>query len=172
MVKKKLKNILIVDDDTSIRGVTKSILESAGYRVETAETAGSALKELRKHQYDLLVLDIGLPGKMAMKLCQTLKKSSRYFDIPILFMLGFKLYGELEYEKQKVVEGGYVYIRKPFKAKEFLANVSDLLEKQPDKEKSPPIEVKNSSPGMFRLPWRRQPMTIEGSVNSERKLSK
>lgn len=169
LVKKKRKRILVADDDSGFRRVTESILESAGYRVETVETAGNAFKEMRRNHYDLLVLDIGLPGKMAIKLCQALKKDSRYSKMPILFMLGSKTFGELEHEEQKIVEGGYVYVRKPFKAKEFLANVHGLLEKQPDDEMSWSSEKTNLPRWMFWTSWRRPPVVLKSSNDSERR---
>lgn len=169
LTQKKRKRILVADGDRSFREVTESILESAGYRVETAETAGSAFKEMRRNHYDLLILDSGLPGKMASKLCHTLKKSDRYSKLPILFMMGTKTFDQLEYEKQKIVEDGHACMHKPFKAKEFLANVHSLLEEQSDNEKSWPAEEAHSHRWMIWTSWRKQPAVFKGSGNSERR---
>ena len=170
--KTRKKRILIADDDKAFRKFTESVLESAGYTVEAVETAGSAFKEMRRRPYDLLVLDSRLPGKMAIKLSQALKKSSRSSRIPIMFILGSKTVGELEYEEQRIVEDGYAHLRKPFTAKELVVNVRSLLGKSPDNGESQSSEETISSRRMFWMPWRRQTAASKNSVASERRLSK
>ena len=125
---KMQKRILLAYDDKNFNGVVESILNSAGHRVKTVETAGSAFRELRKHQYDLLVLDIGLPGGMAPKLCQALKNNIQYLKLPILIMLESNTFEQID-EEQEIAKSGDVCIQKPIEPSEFLASVQGLLER-------------------------------------------
>jgi DNA-binding response OmpR family regulator len=140
----KKKRILVADDDSKFRGVTSAILTSAGFKVDAVETAVSGLKEMKKCRYDLLILDIDLPGNTATKLFQVLKKSGEFSEIPIFITLGTKTFKELKSEMREAVELADGYMQKPFQSSAFLATIRALLERKEVRAKPQPAESKLS----------------------------
>ena len=69
------KRVLVADDDKDFLGVTRAILEFAGFKVDTAENGAEALKEIKRRKYDLLILDIIMPKIDGIKLYKMAKKS-------------------------------------------------------------------------------------------------
>src|SRR5690349_6112210 len=75
--------ILIVDDDPQIRRVMRTTLASQGYEVEDARTGQEALAKLRSAAYDLVLLDINMPGFGGMETCRAMRSGS---DIAIIML--------------------------------------------------------------------------------------
>jgi CheY-like chemotaxis protein len=127
--RKGKKRILVADDDEDFLSAMRAVLEFGGFRVDTAEDGEKALKEIKRHGYDLLILDVVMPRIDGVKLFQMVKKSKRYRDIPVLFVSGYPVMNELEERKREIVKKAEAYIQKPFKTKEFLEMARRLLEK-------------------------------------------
>jgi CheY-like chemotaxis protein len=170
--KKWRPRILIADGDRNLRSIIRSILEPTGYKVDTVDSAAKALKEIQNNQYDLLVLDIALPGNMVVKLFHTLKKNKKCRDIPILFILGSRGLGALPQEKREIVEKADGTLQKPLRAKAFRETICSMLEKERDMKASRSFGKRNSTRWTYWMPWRRQPATMESLVDSERRISK
>jgi CheY-like chemotaxis protein len=125
------KRVLVAhNDDKDFLNVTRSLLEFAGFRVDTAENGKQALEQIRKHAYDLLILDVIMPGIDGIKLFQMVRKSERYADIPVLFVSGYSSEEDIEPEQREIVHKANGYIQKPFKAKVLLDKVKMLLQKE------------------------------------------
>ena len=117
------KHLLIVDDDQRIRKLLKKFLTNNGYRVSTAENSHMARKLLRQITFDILILDIMMPGEDGLSLTQSLSKSGK---IPILLLsarvevseriLGFEM-------------GADDYLAKPFEPRELLLRVEAILKR-------------------------------------------
>ncbi len=118
----KSVNILVAEDDEHIRIGLMDTLESEGYRVEGAEDGEAALEMFQTTAFDLVILDIMMPGLSGYDVCRAIRKENE--AIPII-MLTAK--GE---EIDKVVGlqlGADDYVTKPFGVHEFLARVAAVL---------------------------------------------
>ena len=124
------KRILIADDNKDFLGVTRSLLEFAGFKAETAKDGGEALGQIKKLKYDLLVLGAIIPRIDGIRLLQMVRKSKRYSGVPVLFISGYSSKRRLETRLGKTVCKAEGYIQKPFNTKVFLKTVTELLEKK------------------------------------------
>jgi len=124
------KRVLVAhNDDKDFLNVTRSLLEFAGFRADTVEDGKQALEQIRKHTYDLLILDVMMPGIDGMKLFQMVRRSERYAETPVLFVSGYSSKEGLEAAQREIVDKADGYIQKPFKTRTFLDTVRRLLEK-------------------------------------------
>lgn len=113
-------HILIVDDDPQIRSLVSDYLVQHGFRVSTARDGAAMWRELKKAEFDLVVLDIMLPGDDGLTLCRKLRETS---DVLIVMLSAV---GE---ETDRVVGlevGADDYVAKPFSPRELLARIKAL----------------------------------------------
>jgi len=116
--------ILIVDDEADLVELVSYNLKKEGFIVDSAPDGETALKKVKKGRYDLLVLDLMLPGIQGMELCRILRKDPKTSGLPII-MLTAK--GE-EVDKILGLEmGADDYITKPFSPRELVARVKAVL---------------------------------------------
>ena len=125
-------NILVVDDDHEIRDLLSQFLVQHGYRTSVAQNGREMESVLKKQKIDLIILDIMLPGKSGMTLCQELRRTS---DVPIIMLTAVTE----EVDRILGLEmGADDYISKPFNPRELLARVKAILRRsRGGKEKSP-----------------------------------
>src|SRR5690242_6923175 len=76
-------HILVVDDDREIRDPLAKYLAANGYRALAADSAATARRLLKSHAFDLIVLDIMMPGEDGLNFCRSLRESSQ---VPVLFL--------------------------------------------------------------------------------------
>lgn len=113
--------ILIVDDEDSILQFVSYNLKKEGYEVEIARTGDEALDLAARHSFDLVILDIMLPGADGYEVCRRLRVDS---DVPVLFLSA----RDTELDKVVGLEiGGDDYLAKPFGIRELQARVKALL---------------------------------------------
>ncbi len=115
------KHILIVDDDALMRRSLAFNLEQAGYRATTAESAETALSQVRLERPDLVLLDISLPVMDGLDAMRQLKDQ---FDLPVIFLTARRR--ELD-EALGLELGGDDYITKPFDFNVLVAHVKAVL---------------------------------------------
>ncbi len=114
-------NILVVDDESSITEFVSYNLKKEGYRVAVAADGPSALEAFAGDVYDLVVLDINLPGMNGFEVCKHIREHS---SVPVLFLSA----RDTELDKVVGLEiGGDDYLAKPFGVREFSARVKALL---------------------------------------------
>jgi two-component system, OmpR family, KDP operon response regulator KdpE len=77
------KRILVVDDEPQIRRIMRAVLVAKHYEITEAECGEDALRLLRSGKYDLMLLDINMPGITGIEVCREVRTSS---DIPIIMM--------------------------------------------------------------------------------------
>lgn len=121
--------ILVVDDDERIREIVRLYLEAEGYKIEEAENGNIALEKVRNGTFDLIILDLMIPGLDGWTVCKVLRKETQ---VPII-MLTAK--GE---ENDRILGfdlGADDYIVKPFSPRELCARVKAVLRRL-DGEKS------------------------------------
>lgn len=113
--------VLIVEDEPDIRGILRTLLRTAGYRVIEAETAERAIIEARSHKPDLLLVDLGLPDADGIKVIRAVREWS---PMPVV-VLSARM---LEEQKIQALDAGADdYVTKPFSAPELLARVRAAL---------------------------------------------
>lgn len=114
-------HLLVVDDDEAILQLVSIYLEQAGYNVTKASNAEAALAFLQNKQFDLLIIDIMMPGMDGYSLARIVNEQ---YGIPIIVLTAK---GQIE-DKQKGFEQGIDdYIVKPFETKELLFRVNAVL---------------------------------------------
>ena len=116
-----MPTILVVDDEANIRELVSVYLTAAGYAVETAEDGLEALARVRANDYDLIVLDIMLPGMDGAVVCSTIRRES---SVPIVMLTA----RDTDLDKVAMLEAGADdYVVKPFSPPEFVARVRAVL---------------------------------------------
>jgi len=126
--------ILAVDDEQDILELLSYNLSKDGFEVTTAPDGGEALKTIRENDFDLLVLDLMMPGIQGMELCRILKNDPKTKYLPII-MLTAKTE---EVDRILGLElGADDYITKPFSPRELIARIKAVLRRS---AKSVPLE--------------------------------
>ena len=137
------KNILIVDDEKDILDLLSYNVELAKYKTKSIQNGIEVFQELEKTNYDLILLDLMLPGMNGINICKKLKKKTSTSSIPIIMI-------SAKGEERDIVRGLEIgaddYISKPFSPKVVIARIEAVLRRlnlnQSDKE-SEVIEFKN-----------------------------
>jgi two-component system, OmpR family, phosphate regulon response regulator OmpR len=115
------RHILVVDDDNRLRRLLQRYLTEHGYHVTTAADAEEAKASLRNFAYDLLVLDVMLPGQNGISLTSELRQSA---DLPILLLTAL---GETDDRVNGLSAGADDYLVKPFDPRELLLRIATIL---------------------------------------------
>jgi two-component system phosphate regulon response regulator OmpR len=114
-------HLLVVDDDRRIRDLLSRFLLAEGYRVTTAETAADARAKLEGLRFDLLILDVMMPGETGFSLARDLRASS---NVPIIMLTA-------RVEAQSRIEGLAIgaddYLGKPFEPRELSLRIAGIL---------------------------------------------
>lgn len=121
-IMKKSPHILIVDDDREIRTLVGRSLEKEGFRTSAANDGGEMMKLFDKGAYDLIVLDIMLPGKDGLQLCRDLR--ARNVSTPIILLTAK---GEDVDRIIGLEMGADDYVSKPFNSRELIARIKAVL---------------------------------------------
>ena len=116
-------HILVVDDDDRIRILLKDYLSEKKYTVSTAENAEQAKNRLEYFKFDLLILDVMMPGQDGYALTRDIKKK---IDVPIILLTAK---GEVENRIKGLELGADDYIGKPFEPKELLLRIKNIIKK-------------------------------------------
>jgi len=124
--------ILIVDDNPKNLQVLGNLLEKNHYHVEYALSGSEALEWIKSEQFDLLLLDIMMPGMDGYEVCEIIRKDEQYQDIPIIFLTA-------KTDKESIVKGFELnaqdYVSKPFDTAELLARINTHLELKDSRDK-------------------------------------
>jgi len=116
-------HILIVDDDDRIRSLLKDYLSENNYIVSTAENAEQAKTRLEHLKFDMIILDVMMPGQSGYDLTKELKKNIK---VPIILLTAK---GEVESRIKGLELGADDYIGKPFEPKELLLRIKNIINK-------------------------------------------
>jgi len=119
-------HLLVVDDDTRIRQLLSSYLSDNGFRVTSAGDAGAAREKMRAMAFDLIILDIMMPGENGLELSKSLRADNDH--VPILFLSAL---ADADDRIAGLMAGGDDYIGKPFEPRELLLRVASILKRQP-----------------------------------------
>ena len=117
--------ILVVDDDPQIRRVLRVMLTAQGYEIDDAKCGEAALEKLHKHRFDLVLLDVGMPGMGGLETCRAIREQS---EIAII-MLTVR---NRDADKIDALDAGADdCVTKPFKSVELSARIRAALRRTP-----------------------------------------
>ncbi len=120
-------NILVIDDDSGIGEMLKTLLEFYGYGVTVTEKPDEAEMLIEKHQIDLVILDMLISGVNGTDVCARLRAHEPTADVPILMMSALHDAG-----KKCKKAGANDFIAKPFEMDDLKAKINKNLNKQGD----------------------------------------
>ncbi|UYN95259.1 MAG: response regulator transcription factor [Enhydrobacter sp.] len=137
-------HILVVDDDTRLRELLKSFLSRNGFRVTTAGHAAEARQRLDGIGFDLIVLDVMMPGQSGLEFAGELRATD---DVPILMLTAM---GEPKDRIAGLEKGVDDYLAKPFEPRELLLRIQSILRRGRPTEPPPEgQQVVNFGPMQF-----------------------
>ena len=116
-------HLLVVDDDRRIRDLLSRYLTSEGYRISTAETAAHARAKLSGLSFDLLILDVMMPGETGFEFAKSIRKSS---TVPILMLTARDA---AESRITGLESGADDYVAKPFEPRELSLRIASILKR-------------------------------------------
>ena len=134
---KFIVHILVVDDDEGIRSLVKKYLDENNFLVTTADSAEDASKKIKIIKFDLIVLDIMMPGKNGLEFIQDHKEK---LDTPIILLTAK---GEASERVVGLEIGADDYLPKPFEPKELILRIKNILDKTIKTKKKRIIEFEN-----------------------------
>ena len=117
-------HILVIDDDARLRDLLSRFLQESGFLVSGAESAAQARSILKNMQFDLLVIDVMMPGETGLELLADIRKDS---SIPALFLTAMN---ETEDRIGGLEVGADDYIAKPFEPRELILRIQRILDRQ------------------------------------------
>ena len=120
-------SLLLVDDETDILTLIRYNLEKEGFSVVTAESGGDALKRAEEEKFDLVLLDIMMPGIDGYDVCRHLRKSGPNVETPIMFLTARS--GEVD-EILGLELGAEDYIQKPISPRVLIARIKRIFRRR------------------------------------------
>jgi two-component system, OmpR family, alkaline phosphatase synthesis response regulator PhoP len=150
--------ILVVDDEEDIAELVRYNLTAEGYHVSCAGSGESAIRLIRSEPFDLVVLDIMLPGLSGIKVAQTLRADPKYLNLPIIMLTA-------KGEEPDIVTGLELaddYVTKPFSPKILCARISAVLRRKSEPSDSDILCRGDISidPGRRRVEIRGEPVEL------------
>lgn len=116
-----MKSILVVDDDRRLRDLLTEFLAAEGYAVTAAEDASAARALLEENRYDVMIVDVMMPGEDGLSLTQSVRSGS---SVPILMLTAM---GEVDDRIKGLESGADDYLVKPFEPRELLLRLESIL---------------------------------------------
>jgi two-component system phosphate regulon response regulator OmpR len=118
-------HLLVVDDDTRLGELLRRYLSDGGFRVTIAHDASEARTHLASFAFDLVVLDVMMPGENGLELTRALRREDR---VPILLLSAM---AEPEDRVNGLEQGADDYLAKPFEPRELVLRIRNILERRP-----------------------------------------
>jgi two-component system, OmpR family, phosphate regulon response regulator OmpR len=138
-------HLLVVDDDTRIRGLLSQYLTGSGFRVTVAANAAEARRKLEGIDFDLLILDIMMPGETGVALTKSLREQK---SVPILMLTALS---ETDNRIDGLEAGADDYLPKPFDPRELILRINNILRRGAAPQ-TPKIEQVVFGPYTFFIP--------------------
>lgn len=118
-------HLLVVDDDARLRELLRRYLSDSGFRVTTAADAAEARSNLASFAFDLIVLDVMMPGESGIELTRALRRDDR---TPVMLLTAM---AEPEDRVNGLEQGADDYLAKPFEPRELVLRIRNLLQRRP-----------------------------------------
>lgn len=136
-------HILVVDDDARLRDLLVRFLTKEGFRVTAAEDAAAARERMRALAFDLIVMDVMMPGETGMELTRALRRMG---DVPILMLTAV---GDADARIEGLEAGADDYLAKPFEPRELVLRIQSILRRSA--AATPPVQSSAVSLGPLRF---------------------
>ncbi|HEY4643619.1 MAG TPA: sigma-54 dependent transcriptional regulator [Bacteroidota bacterium] len=120
-----MKSVLVVDDEKSVRDSLKMILEYKHYDVHFAEDGAKALAKVEKNGYDVILLDIKMPGIDGLEVLEVLKE--KHSEIPVIIISG---HGTIETAVEATKRGAFDFLPKPLDRDKVLVTIRNAMEQR------------------------------------------
>ncbi len=117
--------ILLVDDDKRLLDSLNALLTAYGYQIDTADTGAAALDRLQRERYDVMLLDLHMPGMSGHEVMRQVIQ--RRIDITIVVVSGESSLADISYALRN---GAYDYIKKPYVPEELIATINNAVRKR------------------------------------------
>ena len=157
-----IAHILVVDDDEGIRSLVKKYLNENKFLVTTAENAEDASKKIKLIKFDLIILDIMMPGKNGIEFIQENKKK---IETPIILLTAK---GEATERVEGLEVGADDYLPKPFEPKELILRIKNILDKTIQSDQKRIVEFENVKINLNKLLISREEQ--EFKINNAEKI--
>ena len=132
-----IAHILVVDDDDGIRSLVKKYLNENNYLVTTANSAEDAVEKIKIIQFDLIILDIMMPGKNGLEFIQ---ENQKKLETPIILLTAK---GETSERVEGLEIGADDYLAKPFEPKELILRIQNIIKKTKKNDQKRIIKFEN-----------------------------
>ena len=132
-----IAHILVVDDDDGIRLLVKKYLTENNYLITTAENAEEAFKITQIIKFDLIILDIMMPGKNGLEF---IKENKKILETPIILLTAK---GQANERVEGLEIGADDYLPKPFEPKELILRIQNIISKTKKKDQKHVVEFEN-----------------------------
>ncbi len=132
-----IAHILVVDDDDGIRSLVKKYLNENNFLVTSAENAENALEKIKIIKFDLIVLDIMMPGKSGLEF---IKENKKDLETPVILLTAK---GEVNERVEGLEIGADDYLAKPFEPKELILRIQNILKKTIKTDQKRVVEFEN-----------------------------
>ncbi len=130
-------HILVVDDDEGIRTLVKKYLNENNYLVTTANSAEDAFEKIQIIKFDLIILDIMMPGKSGLEF---IKENQKKLDTPVILLTAK---GEADERVEGLEVGADDYLPKPFEPKELILRIQNIVRKTKKSDQKRVIQFEN-----------------------------
>ena len=130
-------HILVVDDDEGIRTLVKKYLNENNYLVTTANSAEDAFEKIQIIKFDLIILDIMMPGKSGLEF---IKENQKKLDTPVILLTAK---GEANERVEGLEVGADDYLPKPFEPKELILRIQNIIQKTKKGDQKRVIQFEN-----------------------------
>ncbi len=137
-------HVLIVDDDPDVREALEALLTSTGFRTSFAEDGDAGFKAMTEQPYDLVLLDIKLPGRSGLSVLQEFRRINR--QLPIIALTALK---DIDVARAAFKNGAQDYIPKPWDADELIAQIHRALERNKLVEEN--VQLRRALKARYRL---------------------
>ncbi len=132
-----IAHILVVDDDDGIRTLVKKYLNENNYLVSTAKSAEDAIDKIKIIKFDLIILDIMMPGKSGLDF---IKENKKKLETPIILLTAK---GEAEERIEGLEIGADDYLPKPFEPKELILRIQNIVKKTKKNDQKRIVDFEN-----------------------------
>ena len=130
-------HILVVDDDEGIRTLVKKYLNENNYLVTTANSAEDAFEKIQIIKFDLIILDIMMPGKSGLEF---IKENQKKLDTPVILLTAK---GKADERVEGLEVGADDYLPKPFEPKELILRIQNIIQKTKKSDQKRVIQFEN-----------------------------
>ncbi len=153
------RRVLVVEDDAAIRELLRLHLDLAGFVIDEAEDGRKALDRARSTPFDLVLLDVMLPGLDGVSVCRAVRNAGANVDTPILMLTA------RDGESDKVLgleSGADDYLTKPFGVRELMARIGALMRRHHQRHPAEASEALLVQAGDLSLDRERRAATVRG----------